>query len=114
MNQQDYGVFLSYLKEYLLPKNEKELFDRLSDPQISLREKNKVLKSLRMNNFAGEIVVEIIEKFCCKCEPVINCEGIPFFMMKFFKNSARSFFISMDEDKEFIISTQASLFAKRQ
>jgi putative transposase len=57
LDQQDYGVFLSYLKEYLLPKNEKELYEQLSDPQISSREKDKILKALRMNNFAGEITL---------------------------------------------------------
>ncbi len=56
-DQQDYSVFLSYLKEYLLPKNEKELYERLSDPQISSKEKDKTLKALRMNNFAGEITL---------------------------------------------------------
>lgn len=56
-DQQDYSVFLSYLKEYLLPKNEKALNERLSDPQISPKEKDKVLKSLRINNFAKEITL---------------------------------------------------------
>jgi putative transposase len=56
-DQQDYAVFLSYLKEYLLPKNEKKLYERLSDPQISSKEKDKTLKLLRMNNFAGEIML---------------------------------------------------------
>lgn len=54
-NLQDYGVFLSYLKEYLIPKNEKELFDKLSDQNISSKERDKILKLLRLNNFAGEI-----------------------------------------------------------
>lgn len=57
MDQQDYNVFLSYLKEYLLPKKEKELYGRLSDPQISSVEKNKVLKSLNLNNFSQEITL---------------------------------------------------------
>ena len=57
LDQQDYGVFLSYLKEYLLPKKEKELHERFSDPQISSVEKNKVLKSLHLNNFNQEITL---------------------------------------------------------
>ena len=57
LDQQDYGVFLSYLKEYLLPKNEKELHTRLSDPKISYQEKEKVLKLLRLNNFNQEITL---------------------------------------------------------
>lgn len=57
LDQQDYSVFLSYLKEYLLPKKEKELHERLSDPQISSVERNKVLKSLHLNNFSQEITL---------------------------------------------------------
>lgn len=57
LDQQDYGVFLSYLKEYLLPKNEKELYERLSDPNISYKEKDRVLKLLRLNNFNQEITL---------------------------------------------------------
>lgn len=52
---QDYYVFLSYLKEYLLPKNEKELREKLSDPNTSYKEKDKIIKMLRLNNFADEI-----------------------------------------------------------
>jgi len=54
-DEQDYGVFLSYLKEYLMPKNEKELYLQLSDPNISSKERARLLKLLRMNNFYGEI-----------------------------------------------------------
>lgn len=57
LDQQDYSVFLSYLREYLLPKKEKELHERLSDPQISSVEKNKALKSLHLNNFSQEITL---------------------------------------------------------
>ena len=54
-DEQDYSVFLSYLKTYLLPKDEEELRKRLSDPNISYKEKDKLLKLLRLNNFYGEI-----------------------------------------------------------
>ncbi len=57
LDEQDYGVFLSYLKEYLMPKNEIELHERLSDPNTSYKEKDKILKQLRLNNFAGEITL---------------------------------------------------------
>ena len=57
LDEQDYGVFLSYLKEYLLPKNEAQLQERLSDPNISYKEKDKILKQLRLNNFYGEITL---------------------------------------------------------
>lgn len=57
MDRQDYAVFLSYLKEYLLPRNEKELYDRLSNPDISSKEKDKILKILSLNNFNDEILL---------------------------------------------------------
>lgn len=56
-NIQDYIVFLSYLKDYLLPKNEKELKNKLVDPNISYKEKDKIIKLLRLNNFADEIIL---------------------------------------------------------
>lgn len=55
LDQQDYNVFLSYLREYLLPKNEKELLSKLSSPAINSREKDKIIKSLHLNNFTEEI-----------------------------------------------------------
>lgn len=55
LDEQDYGVFLSYLKEYLIPKGEKELSEILADPNATWVEKEKVLKLLRLNNFSGEI-----------------------------------------------------------
>ncbi len=54
---QDYSVFLSYLKEYLTPKDELELRQKLSDPNTSYKEKDKILKLLRLNNFYGEITL---------------------------------------------------------
>lgn len=54
-DSQDYGVFLSYLKEYLLPKDETVLRQHLADPLITLQEKDKILKALRLNNFSGNI-----------------------------------------------------------
>ncbi len=52
---QDYLVFLSYLKDYLIPKNEEELREKLSNPDTSYKEKDKIIKILRLNNFAEEI-----------------------------------------------------------
>jgi len=57
LDAQDYDVFLSYLKEYLTLKNEEELHERLSDPNTSYKEKDKILKLLRMNNFYEEITL---------------------------------------------------------
>ncbi len=55
LDQQDYAVFLSYLKEYLTEKNEKELYEILNNPQTSYQEKDKILKQIRLNNFYQEI-----------------------------------------------------------
>ncbi|HSW71609.1 MAG TPA: transposase [Gammaproteobacteria bacterium] len=55
MEAQDYAVFLSYLKEYLLPKDEVGLRNRLADPATTYKEKEKILRALRLNNFADEI-----------------------------------------------------------
>ncbi|EKD85474.1 MAG: Transposase [uncultured bacterium] len=57
LDEQDYAVFLSYLKNYLLPKNETILFEKLSDPSISFKEKDNTLKLLRLNNFFGEVTL---------------------------------------------------------
>lgn len=56
-DKQDYGVFLSYLKEYLLPKDEKALRKKLADSLTNAKERDKILKSLRMNNFFDEITL---------------------------------------------------------
>lgn len=55
IDNQDYGVFLSYLKEYLSPKDEKNLMAKLSDHNISAKERDKILKLLKLNNFYNEI-----------------------------------------------------------
>lgn len=57
LDEQDYSVFLSYLKDYLLPKDEAGLSTKLMDPQTSAKEKDKALKLLRLNNFANEITL---------------------------------------------------------
>lgn len=54
-DEQDYAVFFSYLKTYLLPKNEKELQSLLANPQTSYPERQKILAILRLNNFSKEI-----------------------------------------------------------
>ena len=55
LDNQDYGVFLSYLKEYLLPKNEQELLHKLTSPTISTVVKDQIFRALRINNFADDI-----------------------------------------------------------
>lgn len=57
LDKQDYNVFISYLKEYLLPKNEQKLLERLSDPDITRQERERILRFLRLNNFCDEILL---------------------------------------------------------
>lgn len=49
---QDYAVFLSYLKTYLLPTDEVMLRGVLAQPNSTPKQKDQALKQLRMNNFA--------------------------------------------------------------
>ena len=51
----DYNVFLTYLKEYLLPKDKDALINKLADPQLQWSEKETVLKLLKLKNFFGEV-----------------------------------------------------------
>lgn len=52
---QDYAVYLSYLKTYLLPKDKEKLSLALTNPSINYKERGEILKELRLNNFYGEI-----------------------------------------------------------
>ncbi len=55
LDEQDYSVFLSYLKTYLLPKNTAELNKVVRSPEANYKEKAKALQLLDLNNFSGEI-----------------------------------------------------------
>jgi putative transposase len=55
LDKQDYKVFLSYLKEYLLPKDIIKLQDQLNNLKTYYKEKDKITRLLRMNNFYDEI-----------------------------------------------------------
>jgi len=57
LNDMDYGVFLSYLKEYLLPKDTKTLLTILGNQESSPQDKHEAAKLLRMNNFYGDITL---------------------------------------------------------
>lgn len=57
LNLQDYAVFLNYLKEYLLPKDEKGLKSILSSSTTSFKQKAQAIKLLRLNNFTEEITL---------------------------------------------------------
>lgn len=56
-NEQDYGVFLGYLKQYLLPKDETDLHNKLSNPTISYKERDKILKLIRLKNYNQEFTL---------------------------------------------------------
>lgn len=55
LDEQDYSVFLSYLKDYLLPKNKPSLLQTITDPHTGSKQKNKALKLLKLNNFTDTI-----------------------------------------------------------
>lgn len=55
IDSQDYSVFLSYLKTYLLPKDSNALQAILLNPDTNGREKDKAKKLLRLNNFADDV-----------------------------------------------------------
>lgn len=54
-DEQDYNVFVNYLKEYLLPKDRDLLMNIIADPQSNVTEKDRAVKFLRLNNFHGQI-----------------------------------------------------------
>lgn len=55
LDEQDYSVFLTYLKTYLLPKDEQKLQELLTDPKTDYRERDKIIKMLRLNNFNDDL-----------------------------------------------------------
>ena len=57
LDEQDYAVMLLYLKQYLLQKDEDTLQKSLADPTINYKEKDTILKLLRLNNFSDEITL---------------------------------------------------------
>ncbi|KKU83817.1 hypothetical protein A2973_05540 [Candidatus Gottesmanbacteria bacterium RIFCSPLOWO2_01_FULL_49_10] len=57
IDDQDRAVFLSYLKTYLLPKDDAALRAILANPTSSSKQKDQTLKLLRLNNFADSITL---------------------------------------------------------
>jgi putative transposase len=57
LDKQDYGVFLSFIKSYVLPIDEQELRLNLVNPNVSSIERDRILKTLQRNNFSGEITL---------------------------------------------------------
>lgn len=55
LDTQDYSVFISYLQEYLRPRDEAFLIQKL--PQVSPEEKEQILRALSRNNFHNEITL---------------------------------------------------------
>lgn len=55
LDEQDYSVFLSYLKTYLLPKDEVNLRTIIGSKGFGSQEKDKAIKLLSLNNFSDEI-----------------------------------------------------------
>jgi putative transposase len=56
-DQRDYQTFLSFLEEYLQPKNEQVLLNNLSVSGLTARERDKIVKSITRNNFNQRITV---------------------------------------------------------
>lgn len=54
-DQQDYSVFLNYLKDYLLPKDTDSLAQQLANPNTPREVKQKILNILKLNNFSENI-----------------------------------------------------------
>ncbi len=54
-DEADRAVLLSYLKTYLLPKDENALFAIIANPEANWRDKSQANKLLRLNNFSDSI-----------------------------------------------------------
>jgi len=54
-DEQDYSVFLSYLKTYLLPMDTDKLNAVIASPAATPKEKDLALRQLQLNNFDGRI-----------------------------------------------------------
>jgi putative transposase len=57
LDNRDYAVFIDYLKEYLSPKDEKNLFKLANDPQTSSKEKARISRSMCLKNYYSEITL---------------------------------------------------------
>lgn len=55
LDEQDYHTFLSYLKDYLLPKDKTGLQLLINNPLVGWKVKNKVLKQIQLNNFSQSL-----------------------------------------------------------
>jgi len=55
LNEQDYRVFLDYVKTYLLPKDKEVLMQKIGDSAATAKEKDDALRLLGLNNFYQRI-----------------------------------------------------------
>lgn len=55
MDEQDIGVFLSYLKTYLLPRDDKSLKDIIVDSLKSPKDRSDASRILALNNFSTDL-----------------------------------------------------------
>jgi putative transposase len=55
LNEQDYAVFIDYLKQYLSPKDDNLLIKLAQDPKASFKEKNRLFRTLNLKNFNSDI-----------------------------------------------------------
>lgn len=55
VDERDYGVFLSYLKTYLLPKDIEGLHALLANPAAGPQQKHQASRLLQLNNFYGDV-----------------------------------------------------------
>ena len=51
LDEQDYSVFLSYIKTYLVPKDVEGLTKIIADQAASPKQKDRALRELQLNNF---------------------------------------------------------------
>ena len=83
LDEQDYTVFLSYLKTYLLPKDEDGLHTILLSKNANIQEKDRAIKLLALNNFNNEIdllVYSLLPNHFHLLVKQIHADGIDRFM----------------------------------
>lgn len=54
-DQQDFSVFLSYLRDYLSPKNESHLREIIASPNTNNKDKDRAIKYMLLKNYSGLI-----------------------------------------------------------
>ena len=57
MDSQDFAVFLKYVKQYLMPKNERLTLQLLNNPEVSSVERRRMAGGLALQNFSQGITL---------------------------------------------------------